>query len=298
MASNRITPKTHIGNGSGQGGIALKSETHSKGLGNEVTIQFVYQGLKDGLLTAANALTIGGKDDNYGYLTTWEIKPDTGPFWNLFVNYSSNNPYAITVSIGTASSTSDRTYTCNTIMKSMPLQTKSNYKYIWNHVLIYLDTDNYTPPSLATVSGYTCKNDNTNYKNLTNASNGHLKWIKDANQMPTEPVYEETVNQESGETEQVPHYWKIAWDAQKPGVDYYQMPVYEITEASRTTQQPSWWKNNLPGKIVAPSEKFGINTGEWLCHGGQMRYDGKVYDASCTYQWTPGTWDTDLYDAN
>ena len=297
MASNKITPKAHIGNGSNHGGIALKSETHSKGLGNEVTIQFVYQGLKDGLLTAANALTIGGKDDNYGYLTTWEIKPDTGPFWNLIVNYSSNNPYAITVSIGTASSTSDRTYTCNTIMKSMPLQTKSNYKYIWNHVLIYLDTKTaggsaYSPPAYNTVAAL----NSSDYKSIINASNGHLKWIKEANEMPTEPVYqEEEVN---GETVQVPHYWKIAYECSKPGVDYYQMPVYEITQASRTTQQPEWWRNNKPGKVVPPHQTFGINTGEWLCHGGQMRYDGKVYDASCTYQWTPGTWDTDLYDAN
>ena len=278
--------KRNIGGGSNY--ISFKGESYSKDLGNATTRQLVYQSTKGVLSSVAESLTIGSHDNTYGYLTNWQLRQEgTGPFWNLTVHYSNQDPYSITVNIGTASSPT--TYTCNTIMKSMPLQTKSNYKYIWNHILIYLDTDDYSPPSYATVSAL----DSSNYKSIINSAAGHLKWVKDANEMPTEPVYEE--QEVGGETVQTPHYWKIAYECSKPGVDYYEFPTYEITQSSRSRGQPSWWRDRLPGKIVAPRNTMGINGGQWLCHGGQIRYDGKAYDASCTYQWTPGTWDTDLY---
>lgn len=273
--------------------ISFKGQSYSKDLGNATTRQLVYQGTKNTLITAAEALTIGAHDNEYGYLMNWQLKQQDAVFWNLNVNYSNQDPYSITVNIGTA--TQPTTYTCTTVMKSLALQTRANYKYIWNHVLIYLDTKDgnsaYTPPSYETVAAL----NSSNYKSIINASNGHLKWIKDANEMPTQPVYEETVGA-NNEPVQTPHYWKIAYQCSKPGVEYYQMPTYEITQSSRSRGQPTWWKNNLPGKIVAPSNTFGITGGQWLCHGGQIRYDGKAYDASCTYQWTPGEWDSDLYD--
>lgn len=288
IPNNQI--KAHIGGGSNY--ISFKGESYSKDLGNATTRQLVYQSTKDVLKTAAESLTIGSHDNTYGYLTNWDLRQDgTGPFWTLTVTYSNQDPYSITVNIGTASSPT--TYTCNTIMKSLALQTKSNYCYIWNHVLIYLDTDDYTPPAYAQVSAL----NSSNYKTITNSSSGHLKWVKDANEMPTDPVYVDEIPAGGTEPVATPHYWKIAYECSKPGVDYYEFPTYEITQSSRSRGQPTWWKNNLPGKIVAPSNTFGITGGQWLCHGGQIRYDGKAYDASCTYQWTPGTWDTDLYNS-
>ena len=293
MATNKITTKAHIGGTNG--GVALKylGQTRTKDVSNNQTIQLTYQSTKDVLLNAVNALSIGGKDDDYGYLSNVEIKQDSGPFWNAVLTYTSNDPYNIIINVGTASSPTN--YTCTTVMKSLALQTSQNYKYIWNHVLIYLDTDNYTPPAYSAVSA--CTKDN--YKALTNASDGHLKWVKDASEMPTDPVYQDEVPTGGSEAVPTPHYWKIAYQCSKPGVEYYEFPVYEITQSSRSRGEPTWWKQNLPGKVLTPQQMrktFGINTGEWLCHGGQIRYDGKAYDASCTYQWTPDEWDDDLYD--
>ena len=299
--ATRIQTSTHVG---GQGNhITFKEQTYSKDLGNATTRQLVYQGTKAALFAAAETLVIGqrdGTDQNpgYGYVIGWELKQQDSVFWNLYVNYSNQNPYAITVNMGTAEHST--TYTCVTVMKSMPLQTHQNYKYIWNHILIYLDTDNFSPSDALTadINTYTA----TTYIDPINRSNGHLKWIKEANQMPTEPVYETPApTQQNRDPQPVPHYWKIAYSCTKPGVDYYQMPTYEVTQSSRSRGKPNWWKNNLPGKVADPREDFDIKQykgGQWLCLGGQIRDDGKAYDASCTYQWTPGQWDRELYSTN
>lgn len=285
--TNRITTKAHIGGTNGGVALTYLGQTRTKDVSNNETIQLTYQSTKEQLLQAVNSLNIGGQDDNYGYLSNIEIKQDSGPFWNAILTYTSNDPYNIIINIGTASTPTN--YTCTTIMKSMPLETSPNYKYIWNHVLIYLDTEGYTPPAYSAVSACT----SLDYKSLTNASSGHLKWVKDANEMPTDPVYQPS--DVEGE-DPVPHYWKIAYQCSKPGVEYYEFPTYEITQSSRSRGEPTWWKQNLPGKVVAPRKTFGITGGEWLCHGGQIHYDGKAYDASCTYQWTPDVWDRDLYN--
>ena len=294
MATNKITTKAHIGGTNG--GVALKyqGQTQTKDSNGIRTTQITYQSTKDKLLQAVNALSIGGYDDSIsGYLTDINIKQDSGPFWNAVLTYSSTWANQITIHIGKSSSPT--IYTCNTIMKSLALQTRENYEYIWNHTLIYLDTDNY---NYATDVGDIHQWNSSNYLTLINSSNGHLQWIKDDSQRPTEPVFEDQTTTVNGQqqTTSVPHYWKIAYAMTKPGVEYYEFPTYEITQASRSTQQPDWWKDKLPGKVVAPTDTMGISGGEWLCHGGQLRYDGKAYDASCTYEWTPGQWDEDLYD--
>lgn len=281
--TNKITAKAHIGGSNGGAALKYMGQTRTTNQSNDTTIQLTYQSTKEKLLQEINNLHIGGKDDDLSaYLSNIELKQDNGPFWNAVLTYTSNDPYSIIINIGTADNPT--TYTCNTIMKSMPLETSPNYKYIWNHVLIYLDTDGFQAPALSAVSGYT----SLDYKDLTNASSGHLKWVKDANELPTEPVYSEDDPPSA-------HYWKIACECTKPGVEYYEFPTYEITQSSRSRGEPTWWRQNLPGKVVAPRKTFGINTGQWLCHGGQIRYDGKAYDASCTYQWTPDVWDRDLY---
>ena len=300
MASNKIPTTNNIG-GSNHG-VVLKylGETHAKDTNGIRTTVLTYQGTKDVILSAVNARSIGGWDDSIsGYLTDINVKQDSGPFWNAVLTYSSSWSNGLTIHIGKSSNPT--IYTCNTIMKSMPLQTRDNYCYIWNHTLIYLDADNFSQHLQTLVNNNTAGNisgwNSTNYLNLINSASGHLKWIKDDSQRPTDPVYEtpEATEQNPNPTP-VPHYWKIAYAMTKPGVEYYEFPTYEITEASRSTQAPDWWKSKLPGKVVAPTDTMGIQTGEWLCHGGQLRYDGKAYDASCTYQWTPDTWDRDLYD--
>lgn len=292
MATNKITTKAHIGGSNG--GVALKyqGQTQTKDSNGIRTTQITYQGTKDKILQAVNALSIGGYDDDIsGYLTDINVKQDTGPFWNAVLTYNSTWSNQITIHIG--KSTNPTIYTCTTIMRSLALQTKANYEYIWNHTLIYLDTDNF---NYATIVGDIHQWNSSNYLTLINNSSGHLKWIKDDSQRPTDPVNVDQIPAGGSEPVSTPHYWKIAYTMTKPGVEYYEFPTYEITQASRSTQQPDWWKNNLPGKVVAPSNTMGIEGGEWLCHGGQLRYDGKAYDASCTYQWTPDQWSRDLYD--
>ena len=295
MATNKIQAKAHIGGTNGGAALKYLGQTRTTNQSNDTTIQLTYQSTKEKLLQEINNLHIGGKDDDLSaYLSNIELKQDSGPFWNAVLTYTSNDPFSIIINVGTASTPTN--YTCTTVMKSLALQTSQNYQYIWNHILIYLDTDNY---NFATDVGDIHQWNSSNYKTPINASNGHLKWCKDASEMPTDPVYQDETPAGSSEAVPTPHYWKIAYECTKPGVEYYEFPTYEITQSSRSRGEPTWWKQNLPGKVLTPQQMrktFGINTGEWLCHGGQIRYDGKAYDASCTYQWTPDEWDRDLYD--
>lgn len=296
--NNVVNTKSNIGGPSG--GICFKylGFSQTKNVDNITTTTVTYQATQAQLEAqiGTSPWTIGTVDNEWGRLDNIELKPESGPFWNAILTYVNPPDSGIRISIGSTNSPTQRSL--NVIMKSLALQTRENYKYIWNHVLIYLDTDNYTCPDYAQVSGLT----NSDYKSIINSSSGHLKWVRDASEMPTDPVYQDqttsTVN--GNQTVSTPHYWKIAYECSKPGVQYYEVPAYEITEQGRyrSLNGITWWRQNAPGKIVTltTTQTFGITDGEWLCLGGTVHYDGKTYEANCTYQWSPTQWDRDLYD--
>lgn len=297
--NNVVNTKSNIGGPSG--GICFKylGFSQTKNVDNITTTTVTYQATQAQLEAqiGTSPWTIGTVDNEWGRLDNIELKPESGPFWNAILTYVNPPDAGIRISIGSSNSPTQRTL--SVIMKSLALQTKDNYEYIWNHILIYLDTNNY---NYATDVGDIHQWTSSNYKTPINASNGHLKWIRDASEIPTDPVFTDQTTTVNGQqqTTSVAHYWKIAYEATKPGVQYYEFPTYEVTQSGRYRSLTGidWWRQNAPGKVVTltTTQTFGITDGEWLCLGGTVHYDGKTYEASCTYQWTPGEWDRDLYD--
>ena len=87
-----------------------------------------------------------------------------------------------------------------------------------------------------------------------------------------------------------------------PGVESYDFPIYELTEIGKhsSQSQAGWAVAERSGLIATPQNgDFGITdklSGDWLCEGGSVSYDGKWWIATCTYAHSPDGWDTRLYN--
>lgn len=114
------------------------------------------------------------------------------------------------------------------------------------------------------------------------------KWVKSPSELP--------------ETNADGKRWKVYKRPTKEGIDYYQVPTYELTESSKhnSQKQAGWATAKKAGKIAVPKNgDFSIVKnygGNWLCEGASISFDGKFWIANCTYVWSPDGWDKDLYD--
>lgn len=261
---------------------------------------------------------IGYNHPDYGRVESVNIEQkDT--FWTATINYT--NPLNNGITIHTPD---DLPYNTNLdiAMLSLPLEKHPNYVYNWNHLLISLysliDFQSIQIPDPTKISKDLAME-------MYNASSGTLRWIKDQSQIPVQKqlitLYDEQ-GQPTGE--QVYRPWVIASiraeggnytqiQRQKPGVEYYEVPTYEITEWGQY-KSPSQCKWALVegGKLAYPLlGDFGIQNyyhpdlltgtltaGYWLCEGGNITFDGKYYNATCKYIWSPqpSGWDLDLYE--
>jgi hypothetical protein len=85
----------------------------------------------------------------------------------------------------------------------------------------------------------------------------------------------------------------------KPGVESFMFPSVEITERGfhKDANDAAWVIRNAGARATPKLGTFGIVTGEWLSLGGSVEKSGNLWVATCTYQWSPTTWDHDIYGA-
>lgn len=292
----------HIGGGSKNITLEYKGFTQTKSTNNFTTVE-TYNGTESTLKSGINS---GDKPDetsgngkwkpgyihsSYGRLDNITIKQTDGPFWQATVTYNNSTIYS---GGGGGEDQRATSASLDIVMKSMPLETHPQYKYIWNHILIRkgeyedgsIDID-----SLAAISGLNI----AQAKDLVNRSSGFLRWIKTDSQIPTEVTYRQD-SPDSG-SEPVPIVWTIAQYMTKPGVQYYQFPSYVIREYGRYTSLASsyWFTTIRAGRRCEPTiTTFGITSGQWLCLGGTSSFDGKYYNCDCSYEWAPD-WDHQIY---
>lgn len=242
-----------------------------------------------------------------GVLQTAKISQDDGPFWNLTLQY--NNPLTTSITTPTSTISADPTENSLTVkMLSMPIETHQNYIYRWNHALMACCM---TTQEINAVTGIALTATLSTAEALINSDTystyrGRLKWIKSPDQIPTE---QETVTMPNNTTSA--GYWKVIVGMKKPGVEYYQIPTYEIQERAKHSKREdaSWSIAQRSGKIAFPKfGDFGIQgyfhtlgdtpRGYWLCQGGGIDYDGKNWIANCTYLYSPDPngWDLEMYD--
>lgn len=262
---------------------------------------------------------------SYGRLESVNIEQkDT--FWNAVLNYT--NPLNNGIIITTPDD-KDQPYNTNLdiTMLSLPLEKHPNYVYNWNHLLISLHPYVYFP-SLAISDPTKISKDLA--MAMVNASSGTLRWVKDQSQIPVQKEMVQAVDSQGNPTdEMIAAPWVIASIATtpgatnpenfvqvnrlKPGVEYYEIPTYEITEWGQYSNPCQCrWALIEGGQLAYPRlGDYGIQNyyhpelltgtitaGYWLCEGGNITFDGKYYNATCKYLWSPqpSGWDLDLYD--
>lgn len=262
-----------------------------------------------------------GQNYTYGRLDSINLQQADGPFWNATLTYT--QPLSTNI-IVTTDSNDNKDATSNYLnirMLSLPLEKNPNYVYTWNHMLIGLSGYSQTETIWQQVSGTLSSISRNEAINLYNEHSDCIRWIRDISQLPTEPQKKttETPSETPGEDPIVTvenYKWYIMYDMKKPGVEYYQIPTYEITESTKhkSRNNAAWCAAQRSGRLRFPTfGDFGLTKHYhsdqavpnpscyyWLCQGGGISYDGKYWIAQCTYIWSPDPygWDQQLYDVS
>ena len=291
---------------------------------NSLNTQQVFQSTKEQLQWMRDndsTWQIGYQHPTYGRVESVSIEQkDT--FWNATVNYT--NPLNNGIIITTPDD-NDEPYNTNLdiAMLSLPLEKHPNYVYNWNHLLISLAPYIVLPQSIQIDDPTKISKDLA--MRIYNIGQGTIRWIKDQSQIPVQKEQFTYHDQQGAPVCTVLAPWVIASignseDGQfykiqrlKPGVEYYEIPTYEITEWGQySSPSQCKWALIEGGQIAYPRlGDFGIQNyqhpelaagtltaGYWLCEGGQITFDGKYYNATCKYLWSPEPtgWDLDLYN--
>jgi hypothetical protein len=261
------------------------------------TTTIIYQGTRELCEEGFAEIQTSGHHDQYGNIESVRLFQDEGPIWNLEVKYSiSKHGVGISSSTGSSYGPKSSELTCR--MMALPIESRDNYLKNWNYDLYSTNPKADRKPDFYYVAdakndgiqgtAYEYKADPLNPQEDLTTKN-YYYWAKSANDCPTLPN-----NQ----------IWYKRTDRDKPGVESFDYPVYEITESSKhtTMKQASWAVSNRAGCIAKPLngdfdivKKYG---GNWLCEGGNVSYDGSYWIATCSYSHSPSKegWDPDLYE--
>lgn len=259
-----------------------------------------------------------GANYTYGRLDSINIQPGDGPFFTATLTYTQPLSSQIIININD-DNTEATMNSLNVKMLSLPLENNKNYAYTWNHMLIGLSGYSKTDELWQTISGTLSGISRQAAINLYNQNSQYIRWINDISQLPTQPqqITTTTPSETPGEDPVVTkesYKWYIMYDKLKPGVEYYQIPTYEITESTKHKgrNNAAWAAAQRSGKLKFPTYgDFGLtkyyhsdqavtptSCYYWLCQGGDIHYDGKYWVAQCTYIWSPDPygWDLQMYD--
>lgn len=291
-----------IGNGTSNPNVELKYKGFEQSRNDDtLNTQITFQSTQDKLQSVmTSTYKVGTQDANYGRIDSLKLTQDSGPFWNLVVEY--NQPLSAGIIITTGNDNKATQNSLTVRMLSLPIQSHPNYKYIWNHSL----ASNYGSSQIeySQISGLNAQQ----AADFAAAHSGRVRWISNDSQLPTEPLVEENEGSEDVFT----YYWKVEIEMTKPGVTSYDFPTYEIVQNARhkSRNNAAWSLATKSGKLKFPTYgDFGLQSKfypsdatngkyHWLCLGGGVSFDGKYWIANCTYQWSPDPdgWDLQMYE--
>lgn len=323
------------GNGSGtKGDIKFKylGFTQNKNSQNLVT-QETYQGTKEKLIEWRDSFSgwaVGHYRDDFGRLQSIDINQDSGPFWNAVITYNKPLTLGITVSSG---EDFPQQSTLDISMINMDITKHPRYDKRWNYYLIatqlktesnfpklaqFCTQNNIDTAASARWTQATAQFITNNAGNFRYDPTLTLKWVKSEDWYPEYPfsipdengVVDNKLIADRGCT------WGIVYTPRKKGIEYFDIATYTITETGRYTRKSDCrWALMEGGLLAFPKlGDFGIQaythpaimsastssppSGYWRCEGGNIEFDGKYYNASCRYTWSPNAtgWDLDFYD--
>lgn len=236
---------------------------------------------------------------DYGRLDNINFQQADGPFYTATLTYTKTLSAGVIITTGVDKPTQN---SLTVRMLSMPIETHPNYKYCWNHSLATCQPNSY---DYSDISGMNAEQAHTFCADHTSGGYCFMKWIQNDSELPTDPFIQSNEGQED-----FVWPWRVAVQMTKPGVQYYEIPTYEITEYTRHSDRKhaAWCISVKSGKLKFPEygdfgleDKYptsGSNNYRWLCLGGDINYDGKYYVAKCTYQWSPDPygWDQQIWE--
>lgn len=328
-----------IGGSTGaRGDVKFKYLGFTQTKNNDALItQETYQGTKEQLTYRRDnnsTWAIGYQHDTYGRLQTVVINQDAGPFWVATINYNKPLNNGITI---TSNANSPQQTNLDVSMFSMPIEKNLHYDYRWDHFLFCTNMNVMTEYLLSKDLPWLIVDEETGditYSDdfwdtqittemadqiVTDCSNGKFNplldvmWAIDLNERPKEPRNAWNVNDETHRVISLSAcQWAVYYKAKKPGVSYFDLPTYTITETGKYTSKTNCrWALQRGGMLAFPvSGDFGIQkyyhpgvaagsltAGYWLCQGANIDFDGKYYNCSCRYTWSPDPygWDLQMY---
>lgn len=294
----------------------------SRNLYNLVTNQ-TYQGTKERLQHQRDTVWINGTwDTNLGRLQNVDIKQQAGPFYTATVTWTKPISPQITVNMD-----SDQPQETNleVSMISKPIETHPNYDFRWNHALIATTSASTGFPQFQALLGslnipLTAQWTQETAKTIQNAgADGkyapslNLRFL-DEDTTPDRGIADFTEKDAQNKPLGKNYPWKTVWKQWKPGIDHYDIATYVLTESGRYNSKSNCsWCIKQGGMLAFPfMGDFGIQayyhpamsgitssqppSAYWRCQGGTIEYDGKYYNASCKYIWSPDPkgWDLDI----
>lgn len=306
----------------------------SRNLYNLVTNQ-TYQGTKERLQHQRDTVWINGTwDTNLGRLQNVDIKQQAGPFYvatvtwtkpispQITINMDSDQPQERNLEVAMISKPIEThpnyDYRWNhTLIATTSAAANATYLFPQLDQLIASITNPYTGNTLtkndrwdeAIAIMLQRKGKDQQFKPTLN-----LRWL-DESTTPDRGLADFTELDATTRKPKGKNYpWRVAFYPRKPGVDHYEIATYVLTESGRYNSRNncSWCIKQGGGLAFPFMGDFGIQayyhpamsnitssqppSAYWKCQGGTIEYDGKYYNASCKYTWSPDPkgWDLEI----
>lgn len=304
----------------------------------QLTTKVTYQGTKQKLQNERDknsTWAIGYDHPDFGRIDSVQITQQGGPFWKAVLTHNKVLNNGITINIDHENQPQE--HSVDIIMYSAPIQKHPNYDFRWNHVMFTTKVSNsdwndaeahanaryaLTHPNWSVINPQNNKWTDDYADFLVNEIGDgsynpllYIIWGRDLNEKPRQNRYYYEVNPNTWAPTMISAIgWGVREPMQKPGIQYWNLATYSITESGRYNRlSAAQWALKTGGLITYPSMgDFGIQKyyhpdnltcalsavkGYWLCEGGQINYDGKYYNASVKYTWCllDSGWDQDVY---
>lgn len=220
-----------------------------------------------------------GSSGVYGELTNIQFTCKEGPIWKAELTWEKLNSSGDENWVNPEDNYGPERSSLTTRQNQMSIETHHNYKLNWNNFFIIRKEGTHDQADQGITYYW---NVATIEDNIPEEYAEDFKWIKDRDDLP--------------------EGWEILYPPQMPGVEYYFIPYYELTQIGThgKREQTAWAVSQIAGKIANPTNgDFGIveqHGGNWLCQGATINYDGKYWVAQCSYTWSPDGWEPEIYE--
>lgn len=254
--------------------ISLKYQGQEKSRNrNEASFKETFQGTEAEVDSyISNLPEISTVVEGKGHLTSWRKFNSEGPIWNVEVEYTNSYDDFNNEDTQVYGKKSAQLTVRNI---QMPLEHHSDYLTKWNYYLL----------GLGNASVPTFWNDAKTIV-LTPAQRKQYMWVKSVGEIPSEP-------DEDG------NYWTILKEPTKPGVEYYDLACFVVTETAKYGSATAAGDavSKKINTITNPDNTFGITGGNWKLDEVTVQYNGKNWYANSVFTRSgdDSGWDTEIY---